>query len=223
VKAVALRLAFWGALYLALALLPLGVAMLGESATGRGFLVELGVGLGIAGYAMLALQFLTTTRFRWVAPSFGTDAKIHFHRETGILAFVFVLAHPILLFFADRRFLDFLNPWADLPRAAGLSLATVALILLLVLPLWRAAFRMSYEWWRLTHGLPRHRRGAGARSAGRVLRLRRGQAGLLGPLRRLRRGVLVPHPAGASIADARASLAGGGGAPPDRQHLEPGA
>jgi predicted ferric reductase len=149
---VLMRVVVWGLVYLLVTLVPLGVAMLGATPAGRGFLIEFGVGLGIVGFAMLGVQFVTTARFRWVAPYFGSDAKVQFHRETGILAMVLLLAHPILLFAADAQYLAYLNPWVNLPRAIFLSGATGALMLLIVLPLWRLNLRMSYEWWRVTHG-----------------------------------------------------------------------
>ena len=149
---VLLRVVLWSAVYLLVTVLPLGVAVLGATPTGRGFLIEFGVGLGLVGFAMVGLQFVTTARFQWVAPYFGSDAKVQFHRETGILAMALLLAHPIVLFVANPQYLEFLNPWVNLPRAVFLSGATVALILLVVLPLWRVSLRMSYEWWRVTHG-----------------------------------------------------------------------
>jgi predicted ferric reductase len=150
---VSLRIVMWSLIYLLVTLLPLGVAMLRATPAGRGFLIEFGVGRGIIGFAMLVVQFFTTARFQWVAPYFGSDAKVQFHRDTGILAMALLLAHPIVLFLADARYLEFLNSRVNLPRALFLSLATTALILLIVLPLWRLSLRMSYEWWRLTHGL----------------------------------------------------------------------
>ncbi len=147
------RVAFWGLAYLIAALLPLGIAICGDVPAGRGFLMELGVALGIVGYAMLGLQFLSTSRFHWIAPFFGSDAEIQFHRETGILSLAFILAHPLLLIVSDSRYLSYFSPWENLPRAMALSLALVAMVLLVVLPLWRISFRLSYEWWRLTHGL----------------------------------------------------------------------
>lgn len=146
------KVAYWSAVYLLLALLPLVVAMLGHTPGGRGFWIEFGVGLGIVGFAMLALQFVTTGRFRWVGKYFGADAKIQFHRETGILALAFILAHPIVLLVAEPRYLEYLNPWSNAPRAVFLSGATIALVLLVVLSLWRLSFGLSYEWWRVTHG-----------------------------------------------------------------------
>lgn len=147
------RIAFWSLAYLVAALLPLGVALWGEVPAGRGFLMELGVALGMVGYAMLGLQFLSTSRFQWIAPFFGSDAEIQFHRETGILSLAFILAHPLLVIVSDSRYLSYFNPGVNLPRAVALSVALVAMVLLVVLPLWRISFRLSYEWWRLSHGL----------------------------------------------------------------------
>ncbi len=147
-----LRICFWSIAFFSLATLPLLVALLGQVPPGRGLLLEFGVALGMIGFAMLAMQFVSTSRFGWVAPYFGTDAQIQFHRETGILAVAFVLAHPLLLFMSDPQYLHYLNPWSNLPRAVFLSTATVSLVLLVVLPLWRISFGLSYEWWRVTHG-----------------------------------------------------------------------
>ncbi len=147
------RVLFWSVTYLLVALLPLGVAILGGTREGRGFLIEFGVGLGLVGFAMMGIQFVTTGRFPWVARNFGTDAKLQFHRETGILAVVFVLAHPLVLFVAQPSYLDYLNPLSNLPRAVFLSGATVAMVLLVAFALWRVSLGISYEWWRLTHGL----------------------------------------------------------------------
>ncbi len=149
---VLLRAFFWTALYLLLALLPLSLAMLGERPEGRGFWIELGVGLGLVGYVMLGLQFATTSRFGWVMPYFGTDAEVRFHRIAAMLAVGFVLLHPVVLFLANSEFLDFLNPWSNLPRAVSLVVVVIALVLLIVLSLWRLTFRLNYEWWRLSHG-----------------------------------------------------------------------
>ena len=143
---------FWSVAFLLAALLPLGLAVFGDTPAGRGFWIEFGVGLGIVGFAMLVLQFLTTGRFRWVAPYFGEDAKIQFHREVGIIAVVFVLAHPLVLLVTDPSYRAFFDPRVNLLRALFLSGATIALILLIVLPLWRKQLHMSYEWWRVTHG-----------------------------------------------------------------------
>ncbi len=147
-----LRIGFWSVAYLAVATLPLAIALLGQVPSGRGFLLELGSGLGLVGFAMLVVQFVSTSRFRWVAPYFGTDAQIQFHRATGIMVLAFVVAHPLVLWISNPQYLEYLDPRANLPRALFLTAATVALVLLVVLPLWRISLGLSYEWWRITHG-----------------------------------------------------------------------
>jgi predicted ferric reductase len=150
---VLLRVLFWSALYLLLAMAPLVIALAGDPPPGRGFWVEVGVGLGLVGYAMLGLQFATISRFRWVTPYFGTDAEVRFHRIAAMLAVGFVLTHPMVLFLTDPGYLEYLDPRVNLPRAAALVAVVAALILLIVLSVWRRTSGLSYEWWRLTHGV----------------------------------------------------------------------
>lgn len=149
---ILLRSLSWASLYLAIALLPLlCMALAGDPPPKRSVAIEVGVGFGLVGYAMLGLQFVTTSRFRRIAPYFGSDAEVAFHRAAGIAAVTLVLAHPITLLLADPGYLAYFDPRANLPRAAALTAVTIALILLIALSLWRARFRLNYEWWRLTH------------------------------------------------------------------------
>jgi len=142
----------WVIAFLILAMLPAFIAYLGP-AEPRTFWVEVGVGFGFVGLGLLALQFILTGRFRWVASSFGLDSMLQFHRRMGLVALGFVFAHPILLFGADPTFLEYLDPRVNVLRAMGLSAAMGALLLLVATSLWRLVFRLSYEMWRLVHGL----------------------------------------------------------------------
>jgi predicted ferric reductase len=146
-----LRAGIWLGLYGVLCLLPLVVGLAGPTLPGRAFWIEFGSALGMVGFGMLAVQCLTTARFRWVAPGYGSDAELLFHRRAGILAFFFVMAHPIVLIAADVRYLEYFDPTVNFLRAVFLSAAVVGLVLLVVLPLWRLNFGLNYEWWRLTH------------------------------------------------------------------------
>ena len=143
----------WAAAYLAIALLPLPIALWrrADAEAGRGFWIEFGVALGFVGLAMMVLQFALTARFRWIGRGLGLDDMMQVHRQAGILAVVFVLAHPLILFVAHRPFLSFLDPRENAPRALALTTVTAAALLLVILPLARRRLRLSYEWWRLTH------------------------------------------------------------------------
>jgi predicted ferric reductase len=143
----------WIGGYLLLAAAPLLIAYWGPLPPPRSFWVEFSVGLGFVGLAILGLQFVLTGRFAHVATSLGLDSMLQYHRQAGLVAFFFILAHPLILFLADRAYLEYLDPRANLPRALALSAALGALGLLIVSTLWRQPLRLPYEWWRLLHGL----------------------------------------------------------------------
>ncbi len=145
--------AFWIGLYLFFVLLPLVLSQLGPVPDPRGFWVELGVALGFVGLSMMGAQFALTARFPSVAGSLGQDTMLQFHAQAGVIAFIFVLAHPILLIASDSDYLAYFNPSVNAPRAFALSAGMGALLLVVVLPLFRKRLGMAYEWWRFTHGV----------------------------------------------------------------------
>lgn len=145
--------ALWLAAYLALATAPLLLAYVGPLPAPRSFWVELSVGLGFVGLAMLGLQFVLTGRFRRVAATLGLDAMLQFHRQVGLIAFVFILAHPLILFATDPAYLAYLDPRVDFLRAVALSAVLAALVLLMVTTFWRRPIGLNYEWWRTIHGI----------------------------------------------------------------------
>ncbi len=144
---------FWIFIFLVLALLPTVIALSGTLPPERKFWVELGALLGFLGLAILNLQFVITGRFRWFANGFGLDNLLQFHKQMGIFALLLVLAHPGILFVADPVFLEYLDPRVNFPRAVSLSFVTVAAVVLIASSLWRLTFRLSYEKWRLLHGV----------------------------------------------------------------------
>lgn len=143
----------WCGLYLALAVLPLVIALIDQPIRSRSFWIEVSIGLGLVGFALLILQFALTARFRAIGKPFGVDTLLQFHRQGGLIAFAFVLAHPIVACIAQPRFLVFFDPRANFPRAFALSLVTLLLFAIIATTLWRKRFKLPYEWWRLAHGL----------------------------------------------------------------------
>ncbi len=143
----------WLGFYVVLALFPLGLGIMGNLPASRGFALELGVALGFIGLGLLGLQFLYSGRIRQIAPSFGMDNLIQYHREMGIIAFLFILAHPIIIISADVDFLSYFDPDENLPRAVALIFVIPATVLLIASSLWRLRFGLSYEKWRLVHGV----------------------------------------------------------------------
>lgn len=143
----------WLGIYTLLSLIPLGIASFGDPPSYRTFWIEFAVALGFIGLGMLGLQFLFSGRFVWIAPSFGMDNIIQYHREVGIIAFLFVLAHPVILILSEPEFLSYFDIGVNAPRAIALSVVLVALIGIIATSLWREVFKLNYELWRLLHGL----------------------------------------------------------------------
>lgn len=140
-------------LYLTVTLIPLFVILAGSGVQGRGFWVEFGVAIGFLGLAMLCLQSVLTARYPRLSGAIGQDTMLQFHRQAGIVAFGFVLAHPVILIAADSAFWEFLDPRVNFLRALFLVGVLVALPVLILTSLWRETFRLPYEWWRLGHGV----------------------------------------------------------------------
>ena len=143
----------WIVLYLVLTLAPLFFLLVGPTPPGRGFWREFSVALGFAGLAMMCLQFVLTARFRWLKAPYGSDIVYFFHRQVSLVAFVIVLAHPLILFIEDPARLGLLNLFGAPWRARFGVTSVLALIALIAVSLWRKQFKIHYDAWRIGHGL----------------------------------------------------------------------
>jgi predicted ferric reductase len=149
--AAVIKTVAWLGLYIAIIALPTMAFMLGDVPPPRGFWLELSALLGFALLMMIALQFLLTGRFRGIGRPFGIDTIVQFHRHAGILMLLVLVAHPLIPILIDPKFLEFFDPRVNAPRAIFLILASIAMVLLIVLSVWRTAFGLNYEWWRISH------------------------------------------------------------------------
>jgi predicted ferric reductase len=138
-------------LYIALSLAPLALAGL-QPAPPRPWLAELSSGLAMAGFAMLLLEFVLSGRYRHITARVGMDLTMRFHQWMALAVLAFLLLHPFLY-----------TDYSQRPAGTGVRLtpaATVSgmaawmLLLALVVFAWfRRHLPLSYEAWRLTHGL----------------------------------------------------------------------
>ncbi len=144
---------FWVLIFILLSLVPMSIAFIGDVPDARKFWIEFGVALGLLGLGIMGAQFIFTGRLTRVAPTFGPDNVFHFHKTLGIVGFIFILVHPVILILSNRDFINYFNPEENLPRALALSTVTVAITHLIITSLWRISFGLSYEKWRLLHGV----------------------------------------------------------------------
>ncbi|MFO8076537.1 MAG: ferric reductase-like transmembrane domain-containing protein [Egibacteraceae bacterium] len=149
---VALRGMMWAGVYLAAIAAPLFFVLIGAP-EGRGWWADLSMALGFIAMAMLGLQLVVTARLPQVEAPFGLDVVLQYHRQISYVILAFVLLHPAMLIVQDPSLLALLNP-ATATTAALWGLASVALLLvLLALSIWRTRLGLSYEVWRVSHGL----------------------------------------------------------------------
>lgn len=146
------RAGLWMGLYVLLALWPL-LLLLAAPAPSGGLSDELGSALGFLAISMMAMQFLLTARFEWMAPPFGTDLLYAFHRNVTIAVLVFALLHPVALFGASLGMaLGWLVPGAAPWEIASGIWATYALVALAITSWLRKRLKLPYEAWRWAHG-----------------------------------------------------------------------
>ncbi|MGB3760191.1 MAG: ferric reductase-like transmembrane domain-containing protein [Rivularia sp. (in: cyanobacteria)] len=147
--------ASWIGAYIIIILLPLFVLILYPPTPSnvRSVWLEFSAALGFIGLAMMAMQFALTARINRVEASYGVDLILQFHRYTSIVAFFFILIHPIIVFIDNPETLKLLNfveaPW----RARAAVIATLALVAIIVTSIWRKQLNIPYELWRIAHGI----------------------------------------------------------------------
>ena len=145
---------FWYGLYSFLILLPLATALLSEpDRAPQSLLVELAVGAGFVGLALMAFEFALISRIKKAAEPFGEDSLQLFHNLMGTVALGMMLAHPLLLIISGYPAMCWLNPFASCANLATQTavIALFALIMLIVTSIWRKQLRIKYELWNLMH------------------------------------------------------------------------
>lgn len=151
------KLKFTSALYIILyaflVILPIIVLLLGPKFTDRPTLLDLSVSFAFIGLAIMALQFISSARIKFLNKPFGTDIVYHFHRQIGIASFFLVFSHPILLFILDSRYLRLLNIF-NAPLRAQMGVGAVILLIAVVwMSEWRQKLKIPYWFWKIWHGI----------------------------------------------------------------------
>ncbi|MBL8959393.1 MAG: ferric reductase-like transmembrane domain-containing protein [Gemmatimonadetes bacterium] len=136
---------------LALMTAPLVLLLVGSPPPGLGFLWDLAMALGFAGFTMMGAQFLLTARFRRAAAPFGVDILYYLHRYLGVLALGLVVAHGAVAVADNPAILPALVPWKAQGHLAAGVVSLLVLVLIAVTSLARRRLRLPYDWWRVTH------------------------------------------------------------------------
>lgn len=139
--------------YLLLVALPIAVLLWGPLPTGGGFKWDFAMGLGFGGLAMLGVQFALTARFRRLTAPFGIDIIYYFHRWAAIGAVSLITVHYLIVRLAYPETIGPANPLrAPFPLTAGRG-ALLLFIALVVTSVARKRLALSYDRWRIWHGM----------------------------------------------------------------------
>jgi predicted ferric reductase len=124
----------------------------GQWADGERPVYQLGRCCALTAFTILCLQVVLTGRYRVVERHFGLDVLARFHRRMAMAAGVLILSHPLLLALGGLggRLL-----WSlDVPWYIWAAKATGTLLgLNLAVSLLQGRLGLSFERWRLVHGI----------------------------------------------------------------------
>lgn len=144
-------------LWLLAALSPLIVAAVAAAPEQPG-MHALASTIAMVGFAVLLLEFLLSGRFRVLTDPAGMDALMRFHQFSGYVVLALLLAHPYLYAMIPSE----TGPVGGrvVAGSGGSALSGVTgfiawflLFALVFMAIFRDELSLTYERWRLTHGL----------------------------------------------------------------------
>jgi len=142
----------WSAAYVVLIVLPFVVLGSGlVSPRGSGWWFDFSMGLGFGALALMAGQFVLTARFSRATAPFGMDVLYMLHRWLAVIGLGLIVGHYLVLKVAYPATL--VPAWPT-QAPAHMTAGRVALALFAILvasSLWRKAFRIEYDRWRIAH------------------------------------------------------------------------
>lgn len=145
-------------LYLFLLVLPVVAAYL-QGLPPRKWQDDLSSSLAMCAFSGLLIEFVLSGRFRFVSSHIGIDTTMRIHQLMARALTLFILVHPFLYVSAPR---NYPMPW-DTTRQLSIDFgptailtglgAWLALLVIVLMAIFREQRAGSYEAWRLSHGI----------------------------------------------------------------------
>lgn len=139
-------------LYAAIVATPLVLVAVINQPTDHSFVYTVGKNLALAGFTILAMQFVLSARCKWIERSFGLNMLFAFHKAMGVIASLFVISHPLLLAIGSDDWTSVLGLQTTWDIWLG-RLALILLIVSVVLATIRVVIKLNYETWRFIHNI----------------------------------------------------------------------
>lgn len=142
---------FLATAYPLLVLTPLAILAALQAESDQPRIAEAGGCCAIVGFTVLSLQFVITARLRWIEAPFGLDLILAFHRTMALVAAGLLGAHALLVSWAEgwSLLVGLRMPWYIWAGRVALA----ALLVHVILNLWRRVLRLSFERWRHVHNV----------------------------------------------------------------------
>ena len=106
---------------------------------------------GLIAFSILVMQFVLAARFKFIDRIYGLDRIMVFHKRMGIIAFLLILLHPVLLSLSYGSWFLFTF---DTSLQVNLGKATFVLLLILIfMALFYRLLRLDYNVWKWLHKL----------------------------------------------------------------------
>jgi predicted ferric reductase len=103
-------------------------------------------------FPIIAMQFVLSSRMKWIERQYGMGRIFRYHRYMAVLAIILLICHPVLLSIgagSPRLLYSLSNPWY-----VWVGKAALALLLIQVLTgLFRLNLHFEFQKWRFTHNI----------------------------------------------------------------------
>lgn len=127
------------------ALIAIILWLTNKSFIGLSFFQIFGQATGIIGIVLLSINFVYTTRFKFIEKYFGGLDRLYIeHHNLGTVAFLLLLSHPLFLAFNSP---DLIFPINNPPVMIG-YFALIIMALLLIITFYA---RLAYHVWKFSH------------------------------------------------------------------------
>ena len=138
--------------YAVIVLSPLILLAILRPLTDHSFVYTIGKNLALVGFAIFALQFVVSARFKWIERPFGLNLLFSFHKTMAVVASLLVLSHPLLLLLGGGELALVLGPEAKWHIWLG-RIALAGLLFHVLLASFRLIIRLNYQTWRFIHNV----------------------------------------------------------------------
>ncbi|MFP4527779.1 MAG: ferric reductase-like transmembrane domain-containing protein [Candidatus Kapaibacterium sp.] len=138
--------------YFLIVISPLALIFLSGPITSHEYIYETGKAFAIIGFMIVMMQFVLSSRRKWIERPYGLDIIFRFHKSMAMLAGFLILMHPLLLAFGSghTELLYSIDlPWYILLGKFGLLLILIHILI----SAFREKIGLGFQKWRVWHNI----------------------------------------------------------------------